>query len=103
MQFLDDVRYLTYTISMITTITGKNQVTIPADIARALDLKPGTRLSWEINADGALVATPQPSRAQLAAALMGEGRKYLRPDEDVVQDLIIEREMEEDDLETTTA
>lgn len=76
---------------MITTVRGKNKVTIPVDIVRALDLKPGAKLRWEINADGAMVVTPQPSRAQLAAALMGEGRKYLRPDEDPVHDLIVER------------
>ena len=31
---------------MITTITGKNQVTIPAELARREGLRPGTRLEW---------------------------------------------------------
>ncbi|MFO1422596.1 MAG: AbrB/MazE/SpoVT family DNA-binding domain-containing protein [Candidatus Competibacteraceae bacterium] len=29
---------------MITTVTGKNQVTIPAELASELDIKAGTRL-----------------------------------------------------------
>ena len=31
---------------MITRITGKNQVTIPAEIARKEGVRPGTRLDW---------------------------------------------------------
>jgi AbrB family looped-hinge helix DNA binding protein len=29
---------------MITTVTGKNQITIPAELARESDIKPGTKL-----------------------------------------------------------
>ena len=76
---------------MITTITGKNQVTLPAEIVRALDLAPGMQLDWSIGPDGMLIAKPLLSRAQRAAALMGAGRKYLRPGSDPVRDLIAER------------
>ena len=76
---------------MITTITGKNQVTLPAEIVKALGLTPGTQLDWSIGADRTLIATPQPNRAQRAAALYGVGRKYLRPGVDPVADLIAER------------
>ena len=31
---------------MITTLTGKNQITIPAALSAKLKLKPGTRLEW---------------------------------------------------------
>ena len=33
---------------MITTITGKNQVTVPAAIAAQTNMHPGTRLDWEL-------------------------------------------------------
>lgn len=83
---------------MITTITGKNQVTLPADLVKALDLIPGTRLEWAIGPNRTLIATPRPTRAQLAEALMGAGRQYLRPGSDPIRDLIAER-VEEDDAE----
>lgn len=81
---------------MITTITGKNQVTLPADLVRTLELTPGTRLAWEIGPDRTLIATPQPSRGERAAVLMGAGRKYLRPGSDPVRDLVAERVSEEE-------
>lgn len=83
---------------MITTITGKNQITLPADIVRALELGPGTRLEWEIGPNRTLIATPRPTRAQLVDALMGAGRQYLRPGSDPVRDLIAERAEEADEV-----
>ena len=80
---------------MITTITGKNQVTLPAELVRALELAPGTQLDREIGPNRTLIATPRPTRAQLAAAFVGSGRKYLRPNSDPVADLIAEREDDE--------
>jgi antitoxin component of MazEF toxin-antitoxin module len=82
---------------MITTITGKNQITLPAEIVRELALTPGTQLKWSIGADGSLIATPQPKRAQRAAALHGAGRKLLPPGVDPVRDLIAERLQEDGD------
>jgi bifunctional DNA-binding transcriptional regulator/antitoxin component of YhaV-PrlF toxin-antitoxin module len=84
---------------MITTLTDKNQVTLPTEIVRALDLRPGTQLEWSIGPDGTLVATPQIGRAQKAAALFGAGRKYLRPGSDPIRDLIAERLQEDDAYE----
>lgn len=91
---------LMYIDAMITTITGKNQVTLPAEIVRALDLTPGTQLEWSIGADRTLIATPQPNRAQRATALYGAGRRYLRPGADPVADLIAER-LQDDDASIT--
>ena len=82
---------------MITTITGKNQVTLPAELVRTLNLVPGTQLDWTIGPDGTLIAKPLLSRAQRAAALMGAGRKYLRPGSDPVRDLIDERLQDDGD------
>ena len=33
---------------MITTVTGKNQVTVPAEIVGKVGLKPGMRLVWRM-------------------------------------------------------
>ncbi|MCC7020975.1 MAG: AbrB/MazE/SpoVT family DNA-binding domain-containing protein [Ardenticatenales bacterium] len=87
---------------MITTITGKNQVTLPAELVRSLDLTPGTQLDWAIGPNGTLIATPRPTRARLAAALMGAGRSYLRRGADPVADLIAERVQDEDDQAAET-
>jgi antitoxin component of MazEF toxin-antitoxin module len=88
---------------MITTITGKNQVTLPAEIVRELELTPGTQLKWSIGPDGSLIATPQPRRAQRAAALHGAGRKLLPPGVDPVRDLIAERLQEDADAASADA
>ena len=85
---------------MITTLTRKNQVRLPVEIVRALDLTPGTQLEWTIGPDRTLIGRPQSSRAQRAEALYGAGRKYLRPGTDPIRDLIAER-MQDDDAYTT--
>lgn len=90
---------MNYTGIMITTITGKNQVTLPAEIVKALELAPGTQLEWVIGPDRTLIATPLPTRARLAADLMGAGRKYLRSGSDPVRDLIAERVEEAEEAE----
>ena len=82
---------------MITKITDKNQMTLPAKLAKALGLTPGTEPEWEIGPNRTLIATPRPTRAQRAAALWGAGRKYLRPGSDPVGDLIAERLQEDED------
>ena len=77
---------------MITTITGKNQVTLPAKIVRTLELTPGTQLDWTIGPNRTLIATPRHTRAQLVDAFIGAGRRYLQPGSDPIADLIAERE-----------
>jgi AbrB family looped-hinge helix DNA binding protein len=73
---------------MITTVTGKNQITIPAELARELDIAPGTRLDWSKGGEGIIVAKIIPRRAELARRLAGRGKKYLRPGGDPIRDLI---------------
>ncbi len=50
---------------MITTVTGKNQITIPAELARELDIAPGTRLDWAKGETGVLIVKIIPNRAEL--------------------------------------
>jgi AbrB family looped-hinge helix DNA binding protein len=80
---------------MTTTITGKNQVTLPAELVRELDWKPGTQLEWTKTPDGSLLATRKITRAELASQLAGRGRKYLTPGSDPIRELIEERARED--------
>lgn len=82
---------------METTVTGKNQVTLPAELVRALGISPGTRLRWSIEEDGSLRAVPRPSRSALAREVLARGRSYLIGDSDPVADLIAERASESSD------
>jgi AbrB family looped-hinge helix DNA binding protein len=82
---------------MITTVTGKNQITIPAKLASQLDIQPGTQIDWSISEDGALVARPLPPRGELARRIAGMGRSWLTEDADPIADLIKERVADDED------
>lgn len=82
---------------MITTVTGKNQITIPAKLARQLNIEPGTRIDWSIGEDGTLIAHPLPRRSALAQKTAGMGRAWLPENADPVGDLIRERAQEDKD------
>lgn len=82
---------------MITTVTEKNQITIPAKLAAQLNILPGTRLDWSITQDGVLVARPLPPRGTLARKAAGMGRTWLKDRVDPMADLIQSRI--EDDAE----
>lgn len=80
-------------ISMITTVTQKNMVTIPARIARQYGLKPGYRLEWiAVNEDQIMVRVI-PDRRALSRRLLGQGRD-LAPERDAVAELVAERAQE---------
>jgi AbrB family looped-hinge helix DNA binding protein len=76
---------------MVTTVTGKNQITIPAELVRQLDIQPGTRVEWSIGEEGVLIARLLPPRAELARQAAGMGRKWLTEGADPVAELIQER------------
>ena len=48
-----------------TVVTGKNQVTIPAALARELNIEVGTQLEWEIRDDSYFVVRPVLSKAEI--------------------------------------
>ena len=76
---------------MITTVTGKNQITIPAKLANAAGIRPGTRIDWSLSDEGVLIARMLPSRGGLARQAAGMGRQWLPPGHDPVAALIDER------------
>lgn len=76
---------------MTTTVTGKNQITLPSELVKELDLHPGVRIDWSVTADRALLGRRRRSRAELARELAGRGRKYLRPGSDPLRELINDR------------
>ncbi len=82
---------------MITTVTGKNQITIPAVLARQLKIQPGQRIDWQIGEDGVLIAKLLPRRSELARQAAGMGRAWLQEDMDPIADLINERIQADED------
>ena len=84
-------------IVMITTVTGKNQVTIPAQLVKALDIQPGTRIDWSMGEDGIILARLVPQRGALARKVAGMGRNWAKQGTDPIADLIRERNQEDAD------
>ena len=83
---------------MSTTLTGKNQVTIPAELVREMGLEPGTKLEWlKGDMPGVIIIKVQPSIRQLLAEVraIGTAHKRANPGVDLVAELMAEREREE--------
>ena len=77
--------------SMITTVTQKNMVTIPAEVGRQYGIRPGFRIDWlPVAGTDEILVRVIPDRQELARRLLGAGRQY-SPDRDAVQELIAER------------
>ena len=80
---------------MITTVTGKNQVTIPAKLAKQLDIQNGTRLDWSAAKPDTILIRILPRRGVLARQLAGMGQEWLTEDDDPIRELIIERQQDD--------
>jgi AbrB family looped-hinge helix DNA binding protein len=81
--------------TMITTITRKNMVTIPAEIGRRMGIKPGYRLDWQpVEGKEEILVRVIPDRGELARRLLGAGRQFA-PERDAVAELIQERATED--------
>jgi len=62
-------------------VTQKGQVTIPLEVRRALGIRPGSDVSFEVDGDGArLVLGPDDGR-RAVAAMRGAGDGELTTDE----------------------
>ena len=83
---------------MITKVTGKNQVTVPARIAAIEGIKAGTRLQWlRTKEEHVLEVRVLPDQASLAPETRGRGSAYKRGDSDAVANLVRERAESESD------
>jgi bifunctional DNA-binding transcriptional regulator/antitoxin component of YhaV-PrlF toxin-antitoxin module len=89
---LDITEYMDFIFSMITTVTTKNMITIPAAISREFGIRPGYRLAWRTHGQQLLVDVI-PDRAGLADRLVGAGRRF-SPERDAVRELVDERTAE---------
>lgn len=79
---------------MITTVTQKNMITIPAEVSRQLGIKPGWKLDWQlVEGKDEILVRVIPDRGELARRLLGAGRQF-SPQRDSVAELIAEREAE---------
>lgn len=81
------------------TITGKNQITIPAAIARKLEIGPGMEIEWELGENRSVRIRPVLSRAERVKQLEGKWAHLFPPDSDPIGDLIREREMEDEEID----
>lgn len=80
---------------MITTVTGKNQITIPSRIAAQAGIRPGSKVDWEITKQGNEIrCTVLPDPASIATRLRGAGKPYLKDGENPITLLIEERTAE---------
>ncbi len=80
-------------------ITGKNQVMIPARLARQLNIGPGTELEWEIGEDGTLIIRALLPKHEIARQLEGMLNHVLQPGDDPIADLIRDRELEDQEID----
>ncbi len=81
---------------MITTVTGKNQITIPAAIANRIGLKNGSRIDWQLTANPdeiRCIVLAEP--AVIAASLRGAGKRFLITGQDPSAALLVERSADE--------
>lgn len=80
--------------TMITTVTQKNMVTIPAEVGRLFGIKPGYRLDWQpVEGKDEILVRVIPDRGELARRLLGTGKRF-SPERDAVADLIAERSLD---------
>lgn len=78
------------------TVTGKNQITIPAAVANKLGIEPGMKVQWQVAEDETMATIrPMLTRGELARQLQGKWKHLFPPDSDPIGDLIRER-VEED-------
>ena len=83
---------------MRTTLTGKNQVTVPAAIAQQLGLLPGAQFDWAVgDRPDKIIITIKPTRQQLLEEVRALGRKGRKPGQDPIGGLL--RERVQDDLD----
>ena len=87
-------------MAIISTVTGKNQITIPAAIARELELEPGMQVEWELGEGRAVIVRRLESRYEKVKRLEGILRPYLKSGDDPIAELIRERIEEDEEIDS---
>jgi bifunctional DNA-binding transcriptional regulator/antitoxin component of YhaV-PrlF toxin-antitoxin module len=81
---------------MTSLLTGKNQTTVPADVARRSGMRRGTRLEWTLTEQpGVLQVRVLPDIETVAAEARGSGRAHRRHGGSAVGRLVEERERDD--------
>jgi AbrB family looped-hinge helix DNA binding protein len=81
--------------SMVTTVTQKNTVAIPAEVGQKMGIKPGWKLDWQpVEGREEILVRVIPDRGELARRLVGAGRRF-SPERDAVAELVDERASED--------
>jgi bifunctional DNA-binding transcriptional regulator/antitoxin component of YhaV-PrlF toxin-antitoxin module len=81
--------------SMITTVTQKNMVTVPAELGRLFSITPGCKLDWQpVSGSDEIRVRVIPRRGDQARRLLGAGKKF-SPARDAVAELVAERTRED--------
>jgi bifunctional DNA-binding transcriptional regulator/antitoxin component of YhaV-PrlF toxin-antitoxin module len=80
---------------MTSIVKRDNLATIPSEIAIAFGIREGTRLEWTDTGSGTIAVKALLSRRERARALMGSGRKWLKPGDDPIADLLRDRVAED--------
>lgn len=80
---------------MTTTVSERNQLSIPPEIAEEFHIHPGTRLEWSKSREGSIILTPLIGRAEMAKELLGAGRRWLKPGADPIGVLLEERDQDD--------
>jgi len=81
---------------MTTTLTGKNQITVPAEITRKLGLTAGAQFEWALgDRPDRITITIKPTRKQLLQRVRELGRKAKRPGVDEIAEFAKWREADD--------
>jgi bifunctional DNA-binding transcriptional regulator/antitoxin component of YhaV-PrlF toxin-antitoxin module len=81
---------------MTTTLTGKNQITVPAEITSKLGLVVGAQFDWAVgDQPNKITITIKPTRKQLLQRVRQLGRKAKRPGVDEVAEFVKWREADD--------
>lgn len=78
---------------MTTTLTGKNQITVPAEITQKMGLLAGTQFEWKLGEEpNKIIITIKPSRRQLLDRLRAISLQCSPLPDDQIAILLSERE-----------
>lgn len=79
---------------MISTVTTKNMISIPVELARSYGIKPGFTFDWSPGESPEHISVRViPDRKALSLRLKGAGKRH-SPDRDAIAELLAEREEE---------